>query len=189
MVVDNRMYPFEYPDLFSVIARIKPFVFLDVFLENNKQIENYTPYWEFFNSFDEQDHFFDQIAEDDLISWCEITPETRYPLISSVIKLFSQPTKANELKLKPVIHSIFNKAPDLPVVLQHLSKAISPRSWSGSLSEILLKRADVLKGLFEHDNIEIRTWAKDQHSTLLERIEWERESEERNEHSRNERFE
>ena len=88
--MDYRVSAFEYTELLNTIAHTKPFVFLDVFLENNKNVENYNPYLFFRNSFDERNLFIDQIADDVLIKWCEVSPETRYLLLASVTKLFSR---------------------------------------------------------------------------------------------------
>ncbi len=189
LIADYQVYSFEYTDLFSTIARIKPFVFLDVFLENKKNIENYTPYLVFRDSFDERDLFIDQIVDDVLISWCEVAPETRYSLLASVTKLFSRSIETKEIGLNRIVYLLVNKAPNLTIILQHLSKSVRPMSWSGSLAELLSKRAELLKEFFEHNNEEIKSWAKEQYSVLQRKAKKEREAEERDNRLHNERFE
>ncbi|NOT05439.1 MAG: hypothetical protein HOP27_12655 [Anaerolineales bacterium] len=189
LTADYRIYPFEYTDLFSTIARVKPIVFLDVFLENNKNIENYTPHLLFRDSFDERDLFIDQIADDILISWCEVNPETRYPLLASVTKLFSISKETKEIGLNRTTYLLFNKAPNLTIVLQHLSKSAIPMSWSDSLAELLSKRAELLKELFQHENEEIKSWAKEQYSVLQREAKSAYEDEEKRNRFYNERFE
>jgi hypothetical protein len=189
LAADYRIYPFEYTELFSTIAYLKPFVFLDVFLENKKNVENYTPHLVFRNSFDERDLFIDQIADDVLISWCEVDPETRYPLLASVTKLFSISKETKEIGLNRTAYLLFNKAPNLTIILQHLSKSASPMSWSGSLAELLSKRAELLKELFGRENEEITSWAKEQYSVLQREAKNAHENEEKRNRFYNERFE
>lgn len=186
LIADYRISPVEYTDLFSTIARIESVAFLDVFLENKKNFENYTPYLVFRDSFEERDLFIDQIPDNVLLSWCEVEPETRYPLLASVTKLFS---KSKEIGLSRTAYLLFDKAPNLTIVLQHLSKSASPMSWSGSLAEILLERAEILRELFEHKNEEISSWAKEQHFALQKEAKNAYDDEERRNRFYNERFE
>jgi len=87
------------------------------------------------------------------------------------------------------VYSIFEKAPDLGIVLKHLADAIRPTSWSGSRADILQKRSVLFKSLYQHDNAEIRAWARGQYSALMETIEKDREWEDRHNRVRNESFE
>jgi hypothetical protein len=85
--------------------------------------------------------------------------------------------------------SIFEKAPNLDVVLEHLSDAIMPMAWSGSLSDILQKRSVLFQSLYQHDNAEIRAWDRGQYFALQEEIKRESEWEENRNRERNESFE
>ncbi len=87
------------------------------------------------------------------------------------------------------MYSIFEKAPDLGVVFEHLADAIRPTSWSGSRADILQKRSVLFLSLYQHEDEEIRAWAIGQYSTLQETIKGEREWEERHNRERNESFE
>lgn len=189
LIADYHIFPFEYTELFSTIARIKPFIFLDIFLENKNNIENYSFHLVFRDSFDEYNPFINQIAVDDLISWCEIAPETRYLLLASATKLFSRSIEKKELSINPIVYLLFNRVPNLTIILQYLSNSTTPMSWSGSLSEILLERAELLKELFVHENEEIRSWAKKQYTVLQNKAKDEHENEEKRNRLYNERFE
>jgi hypothetical protein len=189
LTADYRIYPLEYTDLFSTIARIKPIAFLDVFLENNRNIENYTPYLVFRDSFDERDLFIDQIADDILISWCEADSEARYPLLASVTKLFSIAKETKEIGLNRTAFILFDKAPNLDVILKLLSKSTVPTSWSGSLAELLSRRAELLKELFENESEQVKSWAKEEYSVLQKEAENSRADEEKRNRFYNERFE
>jgi hypothetical protein len=187
-ITDNHIYAFDYPDLLNVLARTQPFVFLNVFLGNDG-IKGYQRRRMFADDFEERSNPLDQISDEDLISWCDNAPEDRYPVIASAIQAFSESAEPRELAWKPIVYSIFEKAPDLGVALEHLADAIRPMSWSGSLADILQKRSVLFQSLYQHDNAEIRAWARGQYSALQETIRREREGEERHNRERNESFE
>lgn len=187
-IIDDRIYAFDYPGLLNSLARTQPFVFLDVFLGNDG-IKDYQRRRMFSDAFEKRDNPLNQISDDDLISWCENEPENRYPLIASAIQAFSESAETSGLAWKPIVYSIFEKAPDLGGVLKHLADAISPTSWSGSLADILQKRSVLFQSLYQHDNAEIRAWARGQYSALQETIKRGREWEERHNRERNESFE
>lgn len=187
-ITDNHIYAFDYPDLLNILARTQPFVFLDVFLGNDG-IEDYQRRRMFADDFERRNNPLNQISDDDLIAWCDNDPEDHYPLIASAIQAFSESAETSELAWKPIVYSIFEKAPDLGVVFEHLADAIRPTSWSGSRADILQKRSVLFLSLYQHEDEEIRAWAIGQYSTLQETIKGEREWEERHNRERNESFE
>lgn len=187
-IIDNRIYAFNYPGLLNSLARIQPFVFLDVFLRNDG-IKDYQHRRMFSDDFERRNNPINQISDGDLISWCKNEPEDRYPLIALAIQAFSESAETGELAWKPIVYSIFEKAPDLGVVLKHLADAIWPRSWSGSRADILNRRSVLFQSLYQHDNAEISAWARNQYPALQEIIKRERELEERRNRKRNESFE
>lgn len=93
------------------------------------------------------------------------------------------------MAINPIAYLLFDKAPNLTIILQYLSKSTIPTSWSGSLAEILLERAELLKELFRHENDEIRSWAKEQYSVLQKEAKDAHENEEKRNRVYNERFE
>jgi len=187
-IIDNHIYTLNYPELFNILARTQPFVFLDVFLGNDR-IEDYQRRRMFADDFERHNNPLNQISDDDLISWCHIEPEDRYPLIASTIQAFSESTETNGPAWKPIVYSIFENAPILGVVLEHLADAINPTSWGSSRAGILQKRSVLFQSLYHHRNAEIRTWARGRYSALQETIKKEREREERYNHEQNESFE
>jgi len=130
------------------------------------------------DDFEKEGTPFDKILDDILISWCDKDPVDRYPLIVSAIQPFSESAETNELTLKPIIYTIFEKAPDLGIVLEELADAMRPMSWIGSFADHLNKWSVLLQILQQHDNAEISAWAKKQFEVLQEEIkkesEWEK---------------
>ena len=187
-ISENRIYAYDYPRLLNLIANTQPIVFLDVFL-GDEGIKDYQRRWLFDDDFERHTNPLNQISDNDLISWCDNDPEDRYPIIASAIQAFSESEKTSKLEWKPIVYSIFEKAPDLRVVLERFANDIRPRGWSGSLADILQKRSNLFHSLYQHDNSEIRAWARSRYSALQETIKRERELEEHGNRARNESFE
>jgi hypothetical protein len=167
---------------------LQPFVFLDVFIGNDS-IKDYQRRNIFTDDFRGRNNPLNQICDKDIIYWCDNDPDVRYPQIASAIQTFSELTEKSGLAWKPIVYSIFKKAPNLGLVLDHLADSIRPVSWSGSLANILQKRSVLFQSLYQHDNAEIRAWAKGQYLALQETIKREREWEKRRYRELNESFE
>ncbi|RPI78946.1 MAG: hypothetical protein EHM45_04725 [Desulfobacteraceae bacterium] len=187
-ITDNGIYVFDYPDLLNILASVQPFVFLDVFLGNNA-LEDYRRGRMFSDGFGRHSNPLNQISDNDLLSWCNINPQKRYPLITSAIQVYFESPEANKLEWKPIIYSIFEKAPNLDTVLDHLTYAIRSMSGRGSLVDRLQKRSVLFQSLYEHNNAEIRAWAKSQYLVLQKAIKQEYEWIDQLHHKRDESFE
>ena len=186
---DYHIQAFDYPRLLNVLAHTHPFVFLDVFLGNDK-IEDYQRRWMSQYDFEGADpNPLNQISDSDLMSWCDNNPNHRYPLIVSAIQTFSQSVEIDGFAWKPIVYTILEKAPNLSTVLENLARSIRPSGWSGSLADILEKRSVLFQNLYQYDNAEVRAWARGQYSALQEAIRRERQWEEQNDRKRNESFE
>ncbi len=188
-VLNNKIYSFDYPELFNTIARLQPRIFLDQFIGPEK-VENYHRKRIFENGIDEKrNNPLNQISEDDLISWCDEEPVRRYPVVASVVQAFSEAGVPEQYEWKPVVHSLLEKAPNVAAVLENIAGSLYPSSWSGSLADALQRRSVLLEKLFDHENIEIGAWARSQYRTLQEVIKGERECEESRSGKRDESFE
>ena len=182
-IIDDLVYIHHHSQLFVTIAATQPFVLLDEFLGNNK-ILDYMRRRIFDVANDRKDNPLNNISDDDIISWCEADPQNRYPLISKSIQCFKKSDENDEFELRPVVKSILENAPNLGAVLDNLTASFKPSSWSGSRADIMQKRSDVLKKLFQHENEEIRAIAKNKYAEFQETIKKERAWEEQRESNR-----
>ena len=187
-LMDKRVFAFDYPRLLDSLAQAQPIVFLDVFLGDYTVDDNQRS-GIFSNNFVRHGNSLNQIPDGDLLSWCEKDSTGRYPIVASAIQAFTKSGETGKLEWKPVVYDIFERAPDLEAVLEHLATAIRPRSWSGSLADILLERVVLFEELYDHDNAEIRGWARVQYSDFQESIRKQREWENQRGRERNESFE
>lgn len=188
---NGRVPASDHPDLLNSLARTQPLVFLDAFLENSGIKDHQRRKMFSDDSFARHGNPINQISDTDLLSWCDSDPENRYPLIASAIRPFSVSTETGELVWKPIVHSIFEKAPNLDVILECFAYAIrrSASLWNGSWAAIFQERSVLLQALYQHNNAEIRTWARRQYQDLQEIAKREQESERYINRKRNESFE
>jgi len=187
-ISENRAYSFDYPRLLNNLAKVQPTVFLDVFFKGD-DVGDYQRQRMFIDDFERHENPLSQIPDSALLSWCERAPSSRYPLVASVMKAFKKSDETGKYELKPFVYRIFDKAPVLECVLENLADALRPRSWSGSRADILQRRAVLYQELYEHDNEEVRAWARSQHTKLQEEIRNVREREDQRERARDESFE
>ena len=173
-----RRYAFAYPRFLSSLARAQPFTFLDSFLESGR-LNKYMRERIFADYFETHNNPLTQISDRDIMAWCELKPSTRYLLLSSTIQAFSKIPETNQWEWKPIVFTMFEKAPDLSPILASLAGRIEPCTWSGSLANKLKDRSGLFLNLRQHDNYAIRVWASNQHIALQQRIEnlrkWEDE--------------
>lgn len=187
-LIAQRVYAFDYPKLLDSLARSQPIVFLDVFL-GGSNVEGNQRATLFSHDLLRRGNPLNQIPDGELLSWCEKDSDVRYPIVASAIQPFTQSAESGKLEWKPVVYTILERAEDLDVVLEYFADAIRPKSWSGSLADILQTRAVLYQELCEHENAKIRAWAKAQYSALQESIRKERQREEQRGRDRDERFE
>jgi hypothetical protein len=142
------------------------------------------------NSFGKHGNPINKISDTDLLSWCESDPENRYPLIAAAIQPFFVSTETGDLEWKPIVQSLFEKAPDLVVILQGVADGIRrSSSWNGSWAAIFQERSVLLQTLYQHNNAEIGAWARKQYQILQEIAEREQEAKHHINRQRNESFE
>lgn len=187
-MMNHRIYAFDYPNLLKSLAHTQPIVFLDVFLGDN-DIEDQLRKRICSVYFERRDNPLNQISDNELLSWCEHDASVRYPRVALVLEAFKKSDETGRLEWKPVVYAIFERAPELEAVLVHLSDGIKPMSGSGSRADVLLSRTVLFQELYDHDNAEIRAWARSQYSGLQEAIKREREREDQQNRGWNERFE
>jgi hypothetical protein len=181
--IEDLIYIHHHSQLFGIIAATQPFVLLDEFLGNDK-IVDYMRRRIFDVANDRKDNPLNNISDVDIISWCDADPQNRYPIISKSIQCFKKSDENDEFELRPVFKRILENAPNLGAVLYNLTASFVPSSWSGSRADIMQKRSDVLRILFQHENEEIRALAKNKYAEFQETIKKERAWEEQRESNR-----
>ena len=188
-IASNRVSVFNYSGFLSILAQTHPVVFLDAFV-GNKEIKDHQRRRMFADGFDNKcGNPLDQISENDIISWCNEDPGSRYLQLASAMETIVKAGEEGTLVWKSIVYSILERAQDLDKVLEYFAQSMVPMVWSGSLADILQHRLVLFEALYEHHNAEVRAWAKQQHSAFQEWIKKEREWEKGRSRELNESFE
>jgi hypothetical protein len=169
---EHNVHAMDYPTLLNSISRVQPFVFLDVFIGADKEHQRVRMLKE---DFEHRENPLDQISDDDVISWCDIDPANRYPSIAAAMQLFMEDD--GKLAWKPILSRIFDRAPELDPVFEGIASSMEPHSWSGSRADIMERRSELYKELFQHAKTKIGALARTKYRDLQKWVTEERKSE------------
>ena len=184
----NNIYFVHYMEVMKTIALNQSKVFLDIFLEENtKNCHLINPIYQR-NSI-KQVNFNFYMDNDVIINWCEVNPETRYPILSLSIIPYRIREQKDRLEWMPLAKLIINNSPNPIEVLNKFKSSFRPDSWSGSLAEAMQSRLCLILELKCHENSLIREWAFNTEKAFNEEIRSAREWELKIENERNECFE
>ncbi|WP_306096457.1 hypothetical protein [Qipengyuania flava] len=118
---------------------------------------------------------FEQIETATLLTWAELDPERRYPLLASALAVFPRKNIAEENnEVSSKFLELLERAPSKEKFLANASSYLSPSGWSGSLAVILEKRSEALSTFLTHDDPAVREWAKQRIDYLNQRASAER---------------
>lgn len=175
LLISGDIYDFSnYFQFCNTLAIKQAHIFLDVFLNSDNLSKemctgSHNP--------------FDYIKKEDALSWCNLKSNERFGLLILWISVFMK-TRENKLLWNPVILSILDQAPNIDDVLSNLTDfIISPKmvSWTGSYTNVLEEKMDLLKELYNHKEIRVQSWAKIQFETLRQQVQSIRYKEEQQE--------
>lgn len=125
----------------------------------------------------------EMVEADRLTSWANLAPERRYAQLGSVLSLFKFDKMDDVVGLNPLFTTILESAPNKSDFLGDDIYRVHPRSWSGSLADILESRKALLGQMPDHPDV--ISWREREYPRIDEWIASVRDQESREE----ERFE
>ena len=143
----------NYQETLKSLFETQPFVALDAFL-----LPTRTSGLGFGLGFEDQLPI-EKLMPETLHEWALRDSNLRYPLIGKCLRLFSTKTdEKNEKKeeLSALFVSMLTQAPDKSAFWGNLWDRVHPRSWSGSLPDILVTRKAQMMKLMEHPDAQVR---------------------------------
>lgn len=117
-----------------------------------------------------------------LRQWADQDPRTRYPLLGQAISMFRRKSD-EDTGISALFQQMLDYAPDKRAFLSELWSRIHPRSYSGSLADILERRKTQLLTLRDSPNLDVRQWVDDNQPELDRWIREERNRERQGEES------
>jgi hypothetical protein len=116
----------------------------------------------------------EDVGADILRQWADVDPERRYPLLGKSIAMFKRQQGEEENGVSGLFLDILGHAPDKRAFLGDVWSRIHPRSWSGSLADILARRRAAISALGDNVGGEVQRWVVDILPELDRWIEHER---------------
>ena len=109
-----------------------------------------------------------------LRQWADREPTARYPLLGHVISMFVRRLDDEDNGISPLFLEMLDYAPDKRVFLGGFWERLQPRSWSGSLADILTRRKAQMLTLRDSAHADVRQWIDEIEPELEQWIDHER---------------
>ena len=168
----NNIYSTNYKEVIKALAINQPKVFLDVFLEEDARNDYLLEpmfSWNLIRQVNPMGYINDNL----IISWCEVNPETRYPIVSSTIIAHQKSEKKNRMEWTPLALRIINNSRN-PISVLNKFKTSFMRE---SKAEIMQSCLCLILDLKEDENSLIAEWAfkteKVFEKEILYTLEWQ----------------
>jgi len=118
-----------------------------------------------------------------LMKWAMKSPKVRMPILAEEVHLFAKNGENDTCSWSPLALGILEVAPDRKMILEIYADRFYPRSWSGSLADVLIPYLSLTKELQSHKDPLIAAWANEQAALIKLRIEEDRKRERRQDES------
>ena len=103
----------------------------------------------------------EDVGAEALLQVADLDPDLRYPLLGKSIPMFKRQQGEEENGVSTVFLEILGQAPDKRAFLGDIWSRLHPRSWSGSLADILVRRRAAITTLGDNVGGEVRQWVTD----------------------------
>ncbi|MEC1153928.1 hypothetical protein [Cytobacillus horneckiae] len=184
LAIENyELSPREYNNTLYSLASIQPLVFMDCFLDR-EEIS-----YRLKHVFNEGINSLKNIEPKIILRWCNVNPDTRFPIISSVIIPNYRNEKTGGFEWSSLANEIIKDSKKPVEILNRFKTSFRPNSWSGSLAKMMQERMGLITILKTHENPVIMDWAENKEIELYKEIEDIKKWELSFESERNERFE
>jgi len=171
--------PHNVGHIFKALIQTHPFITLDAFLLSP------SPYGirhRFELDFDIGPSL-ENINPAILEAWASRDPRTRYPLVGQCLRMFSRKNNEEQNEISPLFLSMLDNAPEKRLFLGDHWDRVHPRSYGGSLAQILGHRKAQLISLAKHSDAQVRAWTAEVAPELDRWIDEAREREREREES------
>ncbi|MCJ9700326.1 hypothetical protein [Bradyrhizobium sp. SHOUNA76] len=183
---DVRAY--DHDDLMNSLLRVHSAeVFDELFSGTAAEIKRNVSFFQ--NLSRHRQNIFDGVTNDAVLKWCDREPASRYPLMASVVILFSGKDEDAASEWRPIVGELLKKAPDPSLVMNEIVRRLYPSMWSGSLATVLEQRQKLLNTLPGVTTPALAAIVRAANARLQKDIDAERLSERDEDRDRNNRFE
>ena len=153
----------EYDDLVGALFKNQPRVSLDFFLDRQFKPRQGRYSRSLIYSFDSRGRPIAQTPVEDLLAWATEQPGERHRRLAAVIPSFfgkAPDAEDDGDALTPLAFALLEATPDRASILAEFDDQIRPRSWSGSLSNVLERRVTALRKLESYPDPVVQDWSR-----------------------------
>lgn len=150
-----RTSPYDVNHLLDGLFKAQTFIALDAFLLHGVKPDAANLFHIHF-SFESPIEKIDPVL---LREWASIDLKLRYPLLGQALPMFKRKHTEESNSLDPVFLELLEFAPDKFAFLGDYWGRIYPRSWMGSLTDILTQRRSQVRSFQVNPHPEVRRWA------------------------------
>lgn len=170
-------YGHEHDELVGALFKVQPRVALDFFLDRQFKPHQGRYSRTLIHSFDNHGWPIAKTPIEELLAWAAEEPGERHRRIAASVSVFLGRASDGEddgEALTPLGLALLEATPDRAAILAEFDSQIMPRSWSGSLSNVLERRVSALKHLQKFPDKAVQDWSSQWRDQIEERIPRER---------------
>lgn len=188
-VTGRNIYAFDYDRLLQALFKVQPVVVLNAFFSGAPADQKRGVQMLLDVSQHHDTNPIDFVPSEELLAWCDLKPQERYPLMAQVITLYAKNEDEPAVGWNVTALSILEKSPDSAEILKQFVRRFRPTSWSGSRAVAMEAWLPLLQALQSHADPRIAQFAKAEEGRLKKEINEERMQETRDDKVSHERFE
>lgn len=170
---DDGTQAWQYQHLANTLFEIQPEIALDAFFAGSDNDGSPLVRMLVLN---ETDGPVNRVPQELLLAWAGKDLAIRFPWVAGEIRLTDKGADG-KLSWTPIAVHLLENATDRTAVLRAFSQRIEPRSWSGSLADVLTPYLQPIRALLTHSDPMVREWALKREQRLNARIAEERRQE------------
>jgi hypothetical protein len=185
LVLKRTAFLFAHDDLLHALLSVQPAATLDgLFVaEPTAMMASVLEH-----SFWDRRNPFAGVPDGKLLSWCDVDPTTRYPVIAGVIGIYAS-EQGSERGWSNIALRLLENAPDRIEVLKRFMRQFEPSGWIGSHASAIEVNAKLLDQLAFHDDETLQQFIAEEKLRITRLVEDEKRSELQQDRAANERFE
>jgi hypothetical protein len=187
-VAAYEVYAHDQDDLIKALFEVHPSIMLDeLFSGAEESRKKSVRLLNDLNRFNRDT--LDGVADQVILDWCAVDPETRYPIAAAGMPLFRRRSDKEPHAWTDLSGKLLETAPDARAVLEEIVHRLRPMSWSGSLASKLESRLKLLGDLQVADSADLQAALEHAKGQLRKQIGAQRRRETEEDKARSGRFE
>lgn len=187
-VAEGSIYAFDHDRLLQSLFKVQPAAGLNAFFSGTPTDQKRGV--QMLHDVSHHDtNPIDFVPSEELLAWCDLRPQERYPLMAQVVTLYAKNGDEPAVRWNVTALAILERSADSVEVLRQFVHRFRPTSWSGSRAVAMEAFLPLLRTLQGHADPRIAQFAKAEHGRLKKEVDEERKRETRDDKLSDERFE